>query len=335
LKSKVFIWLLVVAVVLSMAFIGIGCKVEEVKEEVKEEAEEEVAEEAEEVEESSETYTLGLLGHTVESEFGRVFADALIAACEEMGFKYQHLDAAFDVNTQISQAETLITNQVDGIIIVPVDASGSVPALDKISDAGIPCVVANMLIDSDKYLAYVGSDDTSVGEDITNWIIDKLEGKGNVVVMQGQLGCSAEMQRTEGIQNVLNENPDINVLEMQTANWSRAEAMALMENWLTTHGDKIDAVIAENDEMAIGAMQAVEAQNLDKKIWIIGVDGLVDAINAIKDGTMDCTFLQNASGQARGAVETMAKILNGEQYEKEVWIPFQEINADNVDEFIK
>ena len=152
--------------------------------------------------------------------------------------------------------------------------------------------------------------------------------------MEGAYGYAAQEQRTEGIQNALADNPGIELLAMDTANWSREEAMTLMENWLHEYGSDIDAIIAENDEMGLGAMRAIIAENPDKKIYVIGVDGLADAMTAISEGTYDCTYLQDATGQGRGGVEVMAKILAGESYDKELWIPFQEVTADNVADYL-
>ena len=87
--------------------------------------------------------------------------------------------------------------------------------------------------------------------------------------------------------------------------------------------------------MGLGAMRAIEAQNLDKKIYVVGVDGISDALTAISDGTYDCTYLQDAQGQGEGAVEVMAKILDGQDYDKELWIPFQAVTVDNVADFLK
>lgn len=146
------------------------------------------------------------------------------------------------------------------------------------------------------------------------------------------MGQSAQLQRWEGINNVLADYEGIEILAYDTANWSRSEAMTLMETWLTTYGDEIDAVVAENDEMALGARQAIEAEGYD--IPCIGIDGITDAVTAIQNGGMIASDFQDAEGQISGAIDAAVAVLNGEEVEKEIWIPFQMITPDNVEEFV-
>ena len=108
--------------------------------------------------------------------------------------------------------------------------------------------------------------------------------------------------------------------------------MTLMETWLTTYGDEINAVVAENDEMALGARQAIEAEGYD--IPCIGIDGITDAVAAVKEGRMIASDFQDAEGQISGAIDAAVAYLNGEEVEKEIWIPFQMITPDNADEYV-
>ena len=278
--------------------------------------------------------TIGISMQNQMNEFTKGLANAMDEACKAQGWNTVVTEANSDVSKQISQVETLLVDGVDGILIVPVDTEAMAPTVEKISESGIPCVVVNMVVNTDKFDAYVGSNDVNVGEDTVNWVADKLGGKGKICVMEGMYGYPAQEQRTEGIKKALENYPDIELLAIQTANWSREEAMALMENWFQEYGDEIDAVIAENDEMGLGAMSAIVAQAYDKEILVVGIDGLTDALTGIKEGTYSCTFLQDGKGQGEGGVEIMAKILAGEEYEKEVWLPFQQVTAENIDEYV-
>ena len=135
------------------------------------------------------------------------------------------------------------------------------------------------------------------------------------------IGQSAQVQRLEGIEATLKDYPDIKVLEQKTANWSRAEALSLVENWLTAHPDEIQGIIGENDEMAIGALEAVKAHGLDpKKIPVAGVDGVTDALLAVQRGEMMST-LQDADAQARGAIDLALGVVRGADYKPQakVW----------------
>ena len=199
-------------------------------------------------------------------------------------------------------------------------------------EAGIPIIGVNTMVNNDKLTAYVGSQDVTAGEAIMEYMIEYMGSEEfNIVVIEGPMGQSAQLQRMEGITNVLKDYPDIKILAQNTANWSRSEAMALMETWITTYGDEIDAVVSENDEMALGAREAIEAAGMD--IPCIGIDGITDAVSAIENGKMIASDFQNAEGQITGALETAVKCVNDEEYEKELWIPFEMITPDNFKDY--
>jgi ABC-type sugar transport system substrate-binding protein len=163
---------------------------------------------------------------------------------------------------------------------------------------------SNTRVNSDQLTAYVGSNDVESGrmEPSTSRPIGCDSGAG-VVIIEGPIGQSAQIQRLEGNQEALAACPGIQVLEQQTANWSRAEAQTLMENWLTTHGDAIKGVIGQNDEMALGAIEAIKGAGMNTSDFAIaGIDGITDALNAVKAGEMQ-SILQDANAQAQGALD--------------------------------
>ena len=268
---------------------------------------------------AEETYTIGATYYTLQTEF-----------CMRMdNYATKYCDAA----TQLSQVETMIADGVDAIILNPQDADACVACVEVAEEAGIPIIGVNTMVNTDKLTSYVGSQDVSAGEEIMQYMIDYMESEEfNIVVLEGPMGQSAQLQRWEGINNVLADYEGIEILAYDTANWSRSEAMTLMETWLTTYGDEIDAVVAENDEMALGARQAIEAEGYD--IPCIGIDGITDAVTAIQNGGMIASDFQDAEGQISGAIDAAVAVLNGEEVEKEIWIPFQMITPDNVEEFV-
>lgn len=144
------------------------------------------------------------------------------------------------------------------------------------------------------------------------------------------MGQSAQIERRQGIQNILDQYPDIEVLAEKTANWSRSEGMTVMENWLQAF-DVIDAVVSENDEMGLGAREAVKASGKD--IPVIGVDGITDALNAVAAGDMVASIFQDGAGQGAKAVEVLVDVIEGKQVEENYWIDFEEANIDNIEEF--
>lgn len=249
----------------------------------------------------------------------------------------------------------MMTQKFDGIVLSPVDYNGSAPQIRKAAKAGIPVVVSNARVNSPDITSMVLSDDVKAGEIIMEEAAKRMGGKGNIVIFQGPIGHSAEIDRSKGIQTVLAKYPDIKVLEKKTANWSRAEGLSLMENWLTAHPNEIKGVIGENDEMALGALQAIKGRGLNVKDFVVvGIDGVPDAINAVKAGEM-FSILQDAEGQAAGALDVALRAKVGESYEPKaaVWkqwekempwnggtekayfIPWTVITAENADDLLK
>ncbi len=145
------------------------------------------------------------------------------------------------------------------------------------------------------------------------------------------MGQSAQLQRWEGINNVLADNPGIKILAYDTANWSHSEAMTLLETWLTTYGDEINAVVAENDEMALGIARQSKMVAMTFHVLVSMESQTLST--AVKEGRMIASDFQDAEGQISGAIDAAIKVLDGKEVEKEIWIPFQMITKDNVADF--
>ena len=255
------------------------------------------------------------------------------AMAKELGVDLIEVDGKALAENQLSQVENFITQGVDGIILNPYDADGCAPAVTAAKNAGIPIVVVNAKTSNvEEADAFVGSDDVIGGEMEMQYVADQLGGKGTIVIMSGLYGNSAQIDRQQGIENILANYPDITVYAEQTGNWVRDEGMTLMENWLQS-GEKIDAVVAHNDQMALGALQAIEEANPENDIIIIGIDAIADAVNSVANGGMTATILQDGQGQGASALETVVKVIKGESFEKAVNIPFILITKDNVADY--
>lgn len=282
---------------------------------------------------AEETYTVGATYYTLQTEFCMRMDNYATKWCEENGVEYVSYDGNNDAAAQLEQVETMIADGVDAIILNPQDADACAACVDIAIEAGVPVIGVNTMVNHDGLTAYVGSQDVGAGEEIMQFMIDHMGKEDfNIVVLEGPMGQSAQLQRWEGINNVLANYPEIEILAYDTANWSRSEAMTLMETWITTYGTDIDAVVAENDEMALGARQAIEAEGLD--IPCIGIDGITDAVTAVQNGGMIASDFQDAEGQIQGAIEAAIAVLNGEEVEKEIWIPFQMITPENAEEYV-
>ncbi|AFL50113.1 inositol transport system substrate-binding protein [Sinorhizobium fredii] len=255
------------------------------------------------------------------------------------GVELQIEDAQNDVAKQQSQIQNFIAAGVDAIIVNPVDTDATA-AMSKIAaDAGIPLVYVNrepVNIDTlPEKQAFVASNEVESGTLETQEVCKLLGGKGKAVVMMGELSNQAARMRTKDIHDVLATDAckGIEIVEEQTANWSRTQGADLMTNWLSA-GLEFDAVIANNDEMAIGAIQALKAAGRSMDSVVIGgVDATQDALAAMAAGDLDVTVFQNAAGQGQGSVDAALKLAKGEAIEKKVYIPFELVTKDNLDKY--
>jgi inositol transport system substrate-binding protein len=255
------------------------------------------------------------------------------------GVELQIEDAQNDVAKQQSQIQNFIAAGVDAIIVNPVDTDATA-AMSKIAaDAGVPLVYVNrepVNIDSlPDNQAFVASNEAESGTLETQEICKMLGGKGKAVVMMGELSNQAARMRTKDVHDVLatDQCKGIEIVEEQTANWSRTQGADLMTNWLSA-GLEFDAVIANNDEMAIGAIQALKAAGRSMDSVVIGgVDATQDALAAMAAGDLDVTVFQNAAGQGQGSVDAALKLAKGEKVEKKVYIPFELVTKENLDKY--
>ena len=283
----------------------------------------------------SDKVKIGVTLMDFSTEFGIGLKDYMTAKADAMGdVELTVVDAGGDAAKQLQQVETFISQKVDAIIMQPQEQEACSPAIDKAKAAGIPIINCNSLTITEPD-AYVGSNDSESAEIAMTYIAEQLGGKGNVLMMHGHPGQTAEVKRTEGAMDILAQNPDMTLLDEQTADWDRAEAMTLMENWIQAYGDQINAVFCQNDEMALGALNALVQADKKDNVLVVGVDAIDDALQSVKDGKMDATVYQDCKGQAEGAIEAAYKLAKGESLEKEILIPFILVTTENVDEYLK
>jgi ribose transport system substrate-binding protein/inositol transport system substrate-binding protein len=268
------------------------------------------------------------------SEFVTLMAEGIKAEAAERGAELVFLDASNDAQRQISQIENLIAQKVDILLVAAVDSDAIVPALDLARAANIPLVGLNMLINTAEEYYYSGPNDVQAGELEAQRLIDLIGGRGEVAILEGPIGQSAQVQRLEGNKNILANYPNVRVIADQTANWSRAEALALVENWIEAFPE-LDGIIAHNDEMALGAIQALEAKGIKNRIPVTGVDAIKDGCMAIRDGRFEMTVFQDAEEEGRLGVQICMDILEGNPPAKKInFIEMKVIDSANVQELI-
>ncbi len=277
--------------------------------------------------------TIGFSSKDNSDTFVAAIADAAQARADELGVKLVMYDAGGDVNKQISDVETMIAQKVDAVIVIPQSVEGSAPVVGKCNDAGIPIIVDNGDIADTNFTAFVGCTDQESGEILGQWFVDNVEKGSKVCIIEGPMGQSGQVGRYAGFEAV-GMLEHFEVLSTQTANWKRDEAMALVEDWITQYGEDLKAIICENDDMGLGALSACKAAGRSD-IVVGGVDGLDDAVAAVKAGEYGISVLQDSQGQGAVGVDVALQIIKGEEYEKDTRIPFRAITAENVDAYLE
>ncbi|SVZ73375.1 inositol transport system sugar-binding protein [Klebsiella pneumoniae] len=248
------------------------------------------------------------------------------------GVKSQIEDAKGDVSQQLQQVQNFIGQGVDAIIVNPVDTNAVKPIMDQATKAGIPLVFVNRRPQAEltDKMAYVGSDSILAGRLQMEALAKAMNGKGNVAILLGDLANESTRDRTKGVEEVVAKYPNIKIVQKQTAKFTRNDAVDVVSNWMTS-GEDIQAIASNNDEMAIGALQALGKN--PNHILIAGVDGTPDALQMLKSGKMIATIFQDAKGQGEGAVDAAIKLANGEKVEKIIDVPYQLITKENMAEF--
>lgn len=195
---------------------------------------------------------------------------------------------------QLSQVEDVIVKKPDAIVFIPVDYKAMVPAVEKINSANIPVVNITDRIASGKLVAYVGADDYNIGLATARHLLKAMGAKGNVIILEGVKGSLTNVDRVRGFNDALKENPNVKLLASQPANYQRLQALQVMENLMQSHS-QIDGVLAANDPMAVGALEALEAAN--RKALVVGINGSKEAVELIKSGKL------LASGDFNGFIQ--------------------------------
>jgi ribose transport system substrate-binding protein len=251
--------------------------------------------------------TIGLSVSTLNNPFFVDLRDGAQQMATQLGFELLVTDAQDSVSTQINDIEDLVQRGVAVLIVNPTDSAAVVPAVMAANAAGIPVIAVDRGVDGGKLAYFIASDNVAGGASAAEFICEQLGGSGPVVELEGIAGTSAARERGQGFNTFMRENcPGVTIVARQTANFNRAEGLTVMENILTAQA-QIAAVFAHNDEMALGALQAIEASG--RSILVVGFDATDDAVAAVKAGRMAATVAQLPAMLGAQAVEAAAAIL--------------------------
>jgi inositol transport system substrate-binding protein len=253
---------------------------------------------------------------------------------QQLGVQIQFEDAENDIGRQLNQIQNFVAQHVDAIIVNPVDTDATPRMTRLVASAGIPLVYVNRM-PADRELpprvSFVGSDETQSGTLQMTEVCRLLGGKGDIVVLMGELTNQSARQRTRDLDDVIARPAcrGIRVVDRQAANWKRTAAADLVTNWLSA-GLRPAAVVANDDEMAIGAIQALRQAHLLAGTIVAGIDATPDALAEMKAGALRVTVFQNAPAQGRGALDTALRLVRHEPVPSFVWVPFELVTRDNL-----
>ncbi len=269
------------------------------------------------------TYTIGFAVSTLANDFFVTMNDAGRAYAKEVGIELVTLDAQDSSETQATQVEDLITKHVDLIILNPVDSDAIGTSVMAANQANIPVITVTRPSNSGKVVQHLDIDNKEAGALVAEQLAKDLNYTGKVAVLEGIAGAPSSNDRQKGFVEKLAEvAPNIKVVTSLTANYSREEGSTVTEDILQSNPE-LDAIYAHNDEMALGAVRAVDAAGRADKIKIYGIDAVADALAALKSGQMDATVQQQPDLQIRTAIDSALKVLKGESVDAMVNIPLK------------
>lgn len=266
-------------------------------------------------------------------QFLQKVADGIEARAEEAGVEVTIVSAQEKADTQLGQVENFISQGVDGIIVIPVDTDAAGPMTQKAQDAEIPLAYVNRRpADLPAGVPYVGSDSLVSGVLEMEALAELAGGKGKVGIIQGDPANEAARLRTQGCKDVVAKYPDMEVVREQAGNWYREKGLQITENWIQS-GDDIDIICANNDEMALGAIQALKNAGMLEDVLVGGVDATADALAAMEAGELEVTVFQDAAGQGAGGVDAIITMYNGDAAPAVIDVPYQLVTPENMADF--
>lgn len=290
---------------------------------------------------AQDTFKIGYSCNNFNDTFQTFIEDYARAFAEENGIEYTYADAGEDILKQQDQIKAFVAEGVDAIVVVPVDTSATEPIIDITKEAGIPVIFVNRNPFSDievedipENAYYVGSESIDAGLFQAEYLVELLgtEEPVGYAILVGLLSNEAAVARTEGNKQILDQYPNYTLLAEKNGDWQRDQGLTITENWLTAYGDELKAILANNDEMALGALEALEANGREDVI-VMGVDLIDDAKTAILDGRLDASVLQDAKGQGEGAMKIAVDILSGIEVDKLSMIPYVLVTPETIDQY--
>lgn len=270
---------------------------------------------------------------TLNNPFFVDLRDGAQEEADKLGLQLNVVDAQNDSATQANQLATAATDGSAGVIINAVDSDAASAGLAPVVSAELPIVAVDRSVGETEVASFVASDNVAGGEQAAKALAEALGGKGKIIVLEGVPGASSTNERGEGFDKGLAQFPEIEVVSSQPADYDRAKALDVATNLLQGNPE-VAGVLAMNDEMALGAIQALGAK-AGADVKVVGFDGTEDGFTAVKNGTLLATIAQNPAELGRQSVQIISKVLAGETVESEVAVAVDTVNEENISEYAK
>ncbi|WP_175728028.1 sugar ABC transporter substrate-binding protein [Burkholderia ambifaria] len=284
---------------------------------------------------------IGVTMASFDDTFLTILRNSIGDAAKKDGATVQIEDGGNDVGKQLSQVQNMIAQKVDAIIVNAVDTDATPKITKMVSAAKIPLVYVNRKpVDFDKLpagVAVVASDEKQSGTLQARQVCKLLGGKGDILVLMGELSNESARARTKDIEDVIatKDCSSMKIVDKREGKWSRTQGQDITMNWLSS-GTKFDAIVSNNDEMAIGAINALKAaRKLTPKTVVAGIDATPDGLAAMKSGELKVSVYQNAAGQGAQAVATALKLARKQPVERYVNVPFELVTPENMNQYAK
>lgn len=275
---------------------------------------------------------IGLSISTLNNPFFVTLRDGAQQAADEAGVELIISDAQNDAATQQDDVQNFVTQQVDAILVNPVDSEAIVPAVQAANQADIPVIALDRGASGGEIATLIASDNVEGGRLAGEELIE-LVGSGPVAQLEGIPGASPTRDRGQGFEEVIDGQDAVELVASQTANFDRAEGLNVTENILQSNPE-IKGIFAQNDEMALGAVRAL-GNRAGTDVKIVGFDAVEDALNAIQDGKMNATVAQQPDRIGSLGVENAMKVIEGESVDENIPVPVKLVTEENVSEFLQ
>jgi ribose transport system substrate-binding protein len=261
---------------------------------------------------AADKVVIGLAVANLQADFFNQIKQSVEAEAKTKNVEVITLDAKGDAATQVSQIQDLITRKVKALIYIPAGATAASVPVKAAKAAGIPVVAVDRNPAGAPGDTFIATDSVKAAKELGDWVIKQTGGKGNLAVLQGQIGTTPEIDRDKGFTEALKAAPGIKMVAQQPAEWDQSKGFAVAQDMLQRN-PKIDIFFGRADAMALGAAQAVKIANLGHKVLIVGFDGDVGALKAVRDGVIDATMTQQTQLMGRLALDSALSLASGKK----------------------